>query len=66
MDKKLLNSSINVRINSEDRESFMVRCLECSISSNDALREMVLAFNDNKLKIKSDKLTQLKGIYDGK
>lgn len=63
---KKLDARLDVRINVKDRETFIRRCIKCGVSNNEMLREMVIAFNENRLKITipPNKLNLLKGIYN--
>lgn len=64
-EKKLLNDRLGVRINKVDKETFVKKCSEMDREWGGVLREVIVAFNENRLRIAvpKSKLDKTKDLY---
>ena len=65
-EEKTLNDRLDIRINDEDKQDFIDRCAELKRQPQSLLREMVVALNERRLRIRvsNDQLKSQQELYD--
>jgi hypothetical protein len=66
MSDRYFNDRLDVRITEEDKKEFVDRCNIIDRSPPSVVREMIIAFNKRKIKIRgsNSKISALQEIYD--
>ena len=62
----MLNDRLDIRINDSDKQDFIDRCAELKRQPQSLLREMVVALNERRLRIRvtDDQLKSQQELYD--
>lgn len=65
-EEKMLNDRLDIRINDSDKQDFIDRCAELKRQPQSLLREMVVALNERRLRIRvtDDQLKSQQELYD--
>lgn len=66
MSNKKLNGKLGIRVTIKDRKTFLRKCNEYNKTYNEMLREIIIAFNEDRVQISlpSDQKNLLKEIYN--
>lgn len=63
-EEKILNDRFDIRVNDEDKQEFIDRCESIGRAPQIIFREIIAAFNENRLRILADKkFKSLQEIY---
>ena len=65
-EEKTLNDRLDIRINDSDKQDFIDRCAELKRQPQSLLREMVVALNERRLRIRvtNESLKSQQELYD--